>query len=138
METRPHTTTAEDVEKVEFPTFLEQQPTIILGCASRELLLLACGGSLSLSVWQLLQGAQTTMGGIVLSLLFCTLPLGLAALLAFVKVGTHFPEQWVFVFLGYACSPKLYVYSPLHAWGEEPSEDKPYGDDSSPAHDPYG
>ena len=108
-------TVQKDVEKVEFPTFLQQQPTIIFGRNARELLVLACGGSAALSLWQANSGLQQAWGveGLLLSALLSALPVVLALVLAFATIGARPLEEWVFVLLAYAVAPKLYLYLPL-------------------------
>ncbi len=120
METRER----EEVEKTEFPTFLNQQPTIIFGRTARELAIIACGLSACAMVWESLGALESTLAGNVLSAFLSLIPVIVSAIIAFATIGERPLEEWMFVLMAYALVPKLYLYQPLTAQEEERNADR--------------
>ncbi len=101
------------MKKEEFPTFLNEQPTIVFGRTGRELLIIVCGLFAGFKVWGdlsvLLPGVAGNFLGIVL---------GSGVILAFlvlalVKAGYRHLEEWIFAWFLFATGPKVYLYKPV-------------------------
>lgn len=102
------------MKKEEFPTFLNEQPTVVFGRTTRELLVIAIGLSCGYLLWQDITG-PTALGTIGLNVLRITcglIPVALAAVMAFVRVSTRPLEEWVVIGLSYLVLPKVYLYIP--------------------------
>ena len=100
------------MKKVEFPTFLNEQPTVIFGRTGRELLIIACGSALAYSVWShinLVGGFASVVVHIVLTVLPILLSLGVAM----ISIAGRPLEDWAFVLLLYLFAPKVYQYIPF-------------------------
>jgi hypothetical protein len=102
------------MKKEEFPTFLNEQPTIIFGRTGRELLVITIGLACGFLTWT---GLGTFIGGnVVISDIVKAILVGAivvcAAIVAFIKVATRPLEEWAFVWLFYAIIPKVYLYIP--------------------------
>jgi uncharacterized membrane protein YhaH (DUF805 family) len=102
------------MKKEEFPTFLNEQPTIIFGRTGRELLVitigLACGYLTWVSLGSFIGGhvlASNIAKGVIVAAI-----LVLAVFVSFFKVATRPLEEWAFVWLFYAIIPKIYLYVP--------------------------
>lgn len=100
------------MKKEEFPTFLNEQPTIVFGRTGRELLLIACGIILGYRVWgdvsHLLSGFVGNFLGILLAIIIGILFLVLALL----KIGYRPLEEWVFAWFLFIATPRVYLYRP--------------------------
>ncbi len=102
------------MKKEEFPTFLNEQPTIIFGRTGRELLIIAIGLGMAYISWLRLgsvihgNGLGTGIVKVVISLIV----VAIAATIAFVKVATRTLEEWGFIWLFYTIVPKTYIYLP--------------------------
>jgi hypothetical protein len=103
------------MQKVEFPTFLNEQPTIIFNRTGRELLLMAIGATLAFSSWMDL--GNVVHGNIVVvdlvKGLVALIIVVISLLIAFVKVATRPLEEWAMVWLFYVLIPKVYIYIPV-------------------------
>jgi hypothetical protein len=103
------------MKKEEFPTFLNEQPTIIFNRTGRELLLMAVGATLAYSSW--IDLGNVIHGNIIVATLvkvLVALIIVVAALLiAFIKVATRPLEEWAAVWLFYVLIPKVYIYTPM-------------------------
>jgi hypothetical protein len=108
------------VKKEEFPTFLNEQPTIIFGRTGRELLIIICGIVSAYSAWGSIQSTIPGIGGQLLSGFLVVLLLILAFVIALTNIGSRPLEEWVVVWLVYVVMPRVYMYQPLE---EEIDED---------------
>lgn len=103
------------MKKEEFPTFLNEQPTIIFNRTGRELLLMAVGATLAYSSWIDL-GNVVHGNALLVNLvkgLVALIVVVIALLIAFIKVATRPLEEWAIVWLLYALIPKVYIYMPV-------------------------
>jgi ABC-type nitrate/sulfonate/bicarbonate transport system permease component len=102
------------MKKEEFPTFLNEQPTIIFGRTGRELLVVAIGLGLAYVSWirlgMLMHGNEIAIDSIkvIIAAIFVLSSVGVA----FIKVATRPLEEWAFVWLFYTIVPKVYIYTP--------------------------
>jgi hypothetical protein len=112
------------MKKVEFPTFLNEQPAIIFGLTTRQILVLICGVLAGYSVWSattpLLNQVAWHIGCTVLG---CSLFL-LSLVVAKVSIGAKHLEEWVCIWFLYALMPKIALYRPLSASLEMPGPDR--------------
>ena len=102
------------MKKEEFPTFLNEQPTVVFGRTTRELLIIAIGLSCGYLVWQDVT-APAVIGPVVLNILkvACGLvPVALALVVAFIKVATRPLEEWAVIGFSYLVLPKVYLALP--------------------------
>lgn len=106
------------MKKEEFPTFLNEQPTIVFGRSGRELLIIACGLVLSAQVWGDVSHLLAGFAGILLGILLVTVIVIASLVLALLKVGYRPLEEWIFSWFIFIASPKVYMYKP----GEEDVE----------------
>jgi hypothetical protein len=103
------------MKKEEFPTFLNEQPTVVFGRTTRELLIIAIGISSGYLLWQSITG-PVAIGAIALSILRITcglIPVVLALIVAFVKIASRPLEEWMVIGLSYLVLPRVYLYMPL-------------------------
>ena len=110
------------MKKEEFPTFLNEQPTVVFGRTGRELLILASGLSAGYSIWQNISKTVVGPGGIVLGIAIAAIPVIIAAVVALVSIAGRPLEEWFFVSVLYAFMPKLFIYIQIE-------EDDEYSDD---------
>ncbi|GCF06803.1 DUF3487 family protein [Dictyobacter arantiisoli] len=101
------------MKKEEFPTFLNQQPTVVFGRTGRELLIFCIGLGLGFMIWTDLRLPATGVGVIVLKAILAVIPMILCLIVAFVKVSSRPLEDWAVVLLLYIALPKVYLYMPL-------------------------
>jgi len=110
------------MKKVEFPTFLNEQPKIIFGLTARQILVLICGMLAGYSVWStttpLLNLAAWHIGCAILG---CSLFL-LSLVVALVDIAAKHLEEWACIWFLYALMPKIALYRPLSASLEVPSD----------------
>ncbi|HTK08389.1 MAG TPA: PrgI family protein [Ktedonobacteraceae bacterium] len=103
------------MKKEEFPTFLNEQPTIIFNRTGRELLLIAVGAAVAFSSWvdlgNVVHGPLVVVN--LVKGLVALLVVVIALLIAFVKVATRPLEEWAIVWLFYVLIPKVYIYTPV-------------------------
>ena len=103
------------MNKEEFPTFLNEQPTIIFNRTGRELLLMAVGAIMGYSLWidlgNVLHGNVVVVN--VVRVLVALLVAALAVVIAFVKVARRPLEEWAMVWVLYVITPKVYIYTPV-------------------------
>jgi hypothetical protein len=103
------------MKKEEFPTFLNEQPTIIFNRTGRELLLIAIGATLAFSSWvdlgKVLHG-NTIVVDVIKGLIAFILVV-ISLLIAFIKVATRPLEEWAAIWLFYVLIPKVYIYIPV-------------------------
>jgi hypothetical protein len=100
------------MKKEEFPTFLNEQATVIFGRTVRELLWIVCGVAAAYETWTVIKGLIPGSGGMVLGITLGGI-VGIAMfVIALVPVGSRAMEEWIAVWLTYAIMPKLYLYKP--------------------------
>lgn len=102
------------MKKEEFPTFLNEQPTIVFGRTGRELLVITIGLGLSYFSWLDLGTfipGSVIASDVVKGLLAAVIMVS-CGVVAFVKVATRALEEWAFVWLFYIITPKVYLYAP--------------------------
>jgi hypothetical protein len=100
------------MKKEEFPTFLNEQPTIIFGRTGRELLIMVCGAVLSYKIWDDLHNLLPGLVGGFLGILLAIIILLSFIVLALVKIGYRPLEEWIFSWFLFVASPKIYLYKP--------------------------
>jgi hypothetical protein len=99
------------MKKEEFPTFLNEQPTVVFGRTTRELLIIAVGLASGYLCWQHIN-LDNVFLAVILRVICITLCVGLAVIVAFVKVSTRPLEEWAIVGFSYLVLPKVYLYIP--------------------------
>jgi hypothetical protein len=108
------------MKKEEFPTFLNEQPTVVFGRTTRELLVILVGLTGAYLVWtnigNLLTGPD--VGVMVIKGLFAVIPLIGSLIVAFVKIASRPLEEWAAIGVFYFLTPKVYLYMPLEEAGE--------------------
>lgn len=107
------------MKKEEFPTFLNEQPSVIFGRTERELLIMACGIVLGYTTWQNLKGLIPGVGGEALAIVLALLLVALSIVVALVSIGKRPLEEWFFCWLLYVMVPKVYLYKPLEDEAEQ-------------------
>ena len=100
------------MKKEEFPTFLNEQPTIIFGRTGRELLIIACGILLSVRVWSDIHTLLPDFTGTALGVVTVAAIMVAFLVLAIVKVGYRPLEEWILAWFLFVASPKVYMYRP--------------------------
>lgn len=115
-------------KKEEFPTFLNEQPTIIFGRTGRQLLIIVIGIVGGTLLWSALVGVQNTIGWQVLTGILTGIPILLSLVIALIPIADRGMEEWLFVWLLYATLPRIYLYIPVEeeveVFSEEGSEQK--------------
>ena len=110
------------MKKEEFPTFLNEQPTVVFGRTTRELLIILIGLTGAYLVWTnvgaLIPGPD--IGVMFIKGLLAIVPLIGSILVAFVKIASRPLEEWAAIGIFYFLTPKVYLYMPL----EEPAEEE--------------
>ena len=111
------------MKKEEFPTFLNEQPTVVFGRTTRELLVILVGLTGAYLVWTnigaLIQ--EPDLGVMIIKGLFATVPLIGSLIVAFVKIASRPLEEWAAIGVFYFLTPKVYLYMPLEEPGENES-----------------
>jgi hypothetical protein len=100
------------MKKEEFPTFLNEQPTIVFGRNARELLVIVCGSSVGYLIWTSM-GSLPGAGWQVVRIALVALAVLFALIVALVPIASRPMEEWFFAWLVYHSMPKLYLYQPL-------------------------
>ncbi len=102
------------MKKEEFPTFLNEQPTIVFGRTGRELLIVAIGLGFAYLSWLRLGTpvAHNVFVSDILKGIIAAVFVIAALIVAFIKFATQPLEQWAFIWLFYAIIPKVYIYTP--------------------------
>jgi hypothetical protein len=111
------------MKKEEFPTFLNEQPTVVFGRTTRELLVILVGLTGAYLVWTnvgaLIPGPS--IGVMFIKGLFAIVPLIGSIIVAFVKIASRPLEEWAAIGVFYFLTPKVYLYMPLEEPGENES-----------------
>jgi hypothetical protein len=98
------------MKKEDFPTFLNEQPTVIFGRTVRELLWIVCAIVCAYQGWNIPNSALHGALGMTLGIILGSV-VGIAFLVvALVPLGGRSLEEWIAVWLIYAVMPKLYLY----------------------------
>jgi len=101
------------MKKEEFPTFLNEQPTVAFGRTTRELLLILLGLTLAYLVWLLLgRVIGDDFGSRIIKGLFAIIPLGAMLAVAFVQIASRPLEVWGLIGVMYFFTPKVFTYDP--------------------------
>lgn len=103
------------MKKEEFPTFLNEQPTVVFGRNMRELMVMLVGIAFSYIVWA---NISTLIPGADLAILACKILCVIGVLagtlaVAFIKIASRPLEEWALVGLFYYCTPKIFLYMPF-------------------------
>ena len=114
------------MKKEEFPTFLNEQPTVVFGRTTRELLVILIGLTGAYLVWTNLGLLGSGIGALIVKGLFSTVPVIGSLFVAFVKIASRPLEEWAAIGVFYFLTPKVYLYMPL----EEPGESDSIGNNS--------
>jgi len=103
------------MKKTEFPTFLNEQPTIVFGRTMRELMVIMIGMGLSYAAWTNLSTLIPGSGiGITLFKILCMIIILIATgVVALVSVASRPLEEWALVGFFYLCTPKIFLYMPF-------------------------
>jgi len=103
------------MKKTEFPTFLNEQPTMVFGRTMRELMVIMIGMSLAYGAWSNLSVLLPGSGiGITLFKgLFIVIILIATGFVTFVNVASRPLEEWALVGFFYLCTPKIFLYMPF-------------------------
>jgi hypothetical protein len=111
------------MKKEEFPTFLNEQPTVVFGRTTRELLIILVGLTGAYLVWSnagaLIPGPD--VGVVIIKGLLAIVPLVGSIVVAFVKIASRPLEEWAAIGVFYFLTPKVYLYMPLEEPGENES-----------------
>jgi hypothetical protein len=110
-------------KKEEFPTFLNEQPTIIFGRTGRQLLIIVLGIVGATLQWSYMEGFQSTTGWQVLSGTLAAIPVLLSLVIALIPIADRGMEEWVIVWLLYAVMPRIYLYVPVEEEVEVSNEE---------------
>jgi hypothetical protein len=102
------------MKKEEFPTFLNEQPTVAFGRTTRELVLILLGVSLSYLVWALLGNIipGNDLAAKILKGLIAIIPFVGLITVAFVQIASRPLEIWGVVGMMYFFTPKVFTYDP--------------------------
>ena len=100
------------MKKEEFPTFLNEQATVIFGRTVRELLWIVCGAVCGYQAWGIIKGIIPGSGGMILGIALGGVIGIIMLIIALVPIGGRSMEEWIAVWLTYAVMPKLYMYKP--------------------------
>src|SRR5579884_4262147 len=100
-------------KKEEFPTFLNEQPTIIFGRTGRQLLIIVIGIVGATLLWSYIEGFQSSIGWQVLSGALAAIPVLLSLVLARIPIARRGMEEWVVVWRLYAVTPRSYLDDPV-------------------------
>lgn len=101
------------MKKEEFPTFLNEQPTVVFGRTTRELLVILIGLTGAYLVWTnmgLFLGSG--IGALLIKGLFSTVPVIGSLIVAFIKIASRPLEEWGAIGVFYFLTPKVYLYMP--------------------------
>jgi hypothetical protein len=102
------------MKREEFPTFLNESPTIIFGRTGRELLIITIGLGFGYLLW--LRLGVFIAGNVIISDvvkgIFAVIILIGALIVAFMKVATRPLEEWALAWVFYIIIPKVYLYRP--------------------------
>jgi hypothetical protein len=113
------------VKKEEFPTFLNEQPTIIFGRTGRELLIIICGIVGGYSAWGSVTGSLHDFIGQFLGVFLAIVLVVTALVVALTNIGSRPLEEWLVVWLTYVVMPRVYMYQPLEEEiDEDPTDEK--------------
>ena len=112
------------MKKEEFPTFLNEQPTIIFGRTGRELLIIICGIVGAYTSWSSVKGAVPGIGGGLLSWFIAIVIVVSSLVIALTNIGSRPLEEWVVVWLTYVVMPRVYMYQPLEEEIDEEQSDE--------------
>jgi hypothetical protein len=102
------------MKKEEFPTFLNEQPTVVFGRTTRELLIITIGIACGYLLWQNIT-VPAPLGSVGLNILkvICIALIAVLTLsVAFVKIATRPLEEWAIIGFSYVVIPKVYLYLP--------------------------
>jgi len=104
------------MKKTEFPTFLNEQPTIVFGRTMRELMVIMIGLGLTYAAWTNVSALFPGGGiGIVIVNILCSIIILTATIVvALVKVASRSLEEWALVGFFYLCTPKIFLYMPFN------------------------
>ena len=100
------------MKKEEFPTFLNEQPTIIFGLNARQILIIVCGIVAAYFLWVRMAGLPGA-GWFVLEVTLIVLCLISSLIVALIPVASRPLEEWFFAWLLYSAMPKIYLYQPI-------------------------
>jgi Ca2+/Na+ antiporter len=112
------------MKKEEFPTFLNEQPTVIFGRTGRELLIIACGLVSSYTTVVKVNTFIAGSIGLVLGITLAIMIVVLAFAIALISIGNRSIEEWAFCGLLYILTPKLYIYKSVEENPESGEDEK--------------
>ncbi len=100
------------MNKEEFPTFLNEQPTVIFGRTGRELLIMVCGIVAGYTLWGNIHTLLKDPWWFILSLVLSILPVLLAIIIALIPVANRPLEEWAICWFLYKSMPRTFLYKP--------------------------
>ena len=102
--------------KHKIPLHLEVEDHIMAGLTARQLVLVGAGLAVGYLIWSNLTALTRSSAGLILTGLFCLLPVIAGLAVAFFRSGSRGLEEWAVVGLIYLAQPKYYL------WTEMPEE----------------
>ncbi len=117
------------MKKEEFPTFLNEQPTVVFGRTTRELLIIACGLTVAYTLWSNLNSLLPSPWGMVVAIISIVITLIASLVIAMIPVASRSLEEWIVIWLFYLLEPKLYLFKPLDV--EETAASSQFIDDEA-------
>ncbi|GCE49937.1 hypothetical protein EI42_01675 [Thermosporothrix hazakensis] len=114
------------MKKEEFPTFLNEQPTIIFGRTGRELLIIVCGVVGGYSLWVNCSELLPDLWWMITCAILAGLVVLLSLIIALLPIAERPMEEWFMCWLLFVSMPRLYLYRPSEdvAEDEKPSKAK--------------
>lgn len=113
------------MKKEEFPTFLNEQPTIIFGRTGRELLIVVCGIVVAYTTWGNVKGDIPGVGGMALGIFLAAVIVILSLVVSLTNIAARPLEEWLIVWLSYVVMPRVYMYQqPEEELDEDPTDEK--------------
>jgi hypothetical protein len=100
------------MQKEEFPTFLNEQATVIFGRTTRELLWIVIGAVAGYQVWGMIHSVLPGGLGMALGITLGIVIALIAFVIALLPVGGRSLEEWIAVWIMYVIMPKIYLYKP--------------------------
>lgn len=101
------------MKKEEFPTFLNEQPTVVFGRTARELLVFVAGVLLGYVVWSSMADLVPGPAWMVFTGIMTAVPIVISVIVALFPVAQRPLEEWFLVLLFYVAVPKVYLYKPI-------------------------
>lgn len=113
------------MKKEEFPTFLNEQPTIIFGRTGRELLIVVIGIVVAYTTWGNIKSDIPGAGGMALGIFLAVVIVILSLVVSLTNIAARPLEEWLIVWLSYVVMPRVYMYQqPEEELDEDQADEK--------------